>query len=68
MSKSAEQFLTIYVRNTFITLGNPLLAHQEVVSDVVSETRTKKIRSLTAFKISATDNVSLSEKLTTTQQ
>ena len=69
MSKCNEKYLIIYVRKLFFrTPGNPSLAHQEVVSYVMSETPTKKIRSLTVSIINAADNVKFSEKLTTTQE
>ena len=43
----------------FSTPGNPSLAHQEVVSYVVSEPPTNKIRSLTASIINTVDNTKL---------
>ena len=51
-----------------ITPVNPSLSYKEVVSDVVSEPPTKKLRSLTAAIINATGNANLSAKLTITQE
>ena len=69
MSKSTEHSITIYERKIFfITPINPPLTHQEVVPDVVSETLTKKIRSLTSSIINAAANGNLDAKLTITQE
>ena len=68
-SKCTEQWLTIYGRNVFlINPGNPSLAHQEVVSDIMYEPPTKKSRSLTASIINAEDNGNLSGKITIKQE
>ena len=68
VSKSTEHSITIYERKIcFSTHINPSLTHQEVVPDVVSETLTKKIRSLTSSIINAAANVNLDAKLTITQ-
>ena len=52
----------------FITPGNPSLAHQEVVSDVMYEPPTKKILSLNAAIINAADNGNLASKIKTNQE
>ena len=51
-----------------ITPSNPSLAHQEVVSDVMYEPPTKKIRSLTEAIINAAYDVNLAAKMTITQE
>ena len=51
-----------------ITPSNPSLAHQEVVSDVMYEPPTKKIRSLTTAIINVADNGNLDGKITITQE
>ena len=69
MSKSTEHSITIYERKIFLSTPiNPSLTHQEVVPDVVSETLTKKIRSLTSSIINAAANGNLDAKLTITQE
>ena len=68
VSKYSEQWITIYGRKIFsVTLGNPSLAHQEVVSYVTHEPPSNKIRSLTAAIINAADNGNVASKITITQ-
>ena len=58
----------IWKKEIFSTPDNPSLAHQEVVSDVMYETPTKKSRSLTAAIINVAYNGNLSAKTTVTQE
>ena len=48
----------------FSTTGNSSLAHQEVVSDVMYETSTKKSHCLTAAIINTAENGNFSAKTT----
>ena len=52
----------------FGTTGNPSLAHKEVVSDVMYEPPTKKIRFITEAIINAEDNGKLASKITIAQE
>ena len=69
MYKCTAQLVTIYGRKLFFsTPDNPLLAHQEMVSDVMYEPPTRNIISITAAIINATDNGNLATKIIITQE
>ena len=58
----------IWKKYFFLNPVNPVLAHQEVVSDVMYEPPTNKSRSLTAAIINVADHGNLDVKIRITQE